>query len=61
MPTGRQTRIRRLVDNSGGVPSPTGTVAPVPASYSQATLAAIISTLVAKLNELVEVEARRPG
>lgn len=47
------TSIAVLTDNSGGTPS--NTIADVPASYTEATLANQIASLAAKINELVAV------
>lgn len=47
------TSITVLTDNSGGTPS--NTIADVPASYTEATLANQIASLAAKINELVAV------
>lgn len=47
------TSITVLTDNSGGTAS--NTIADVPASYTEATLANQIASLAAKINELVAV------
>lgn len=47
------TSITVLTDNSGGTPS--NTIADVPGSYTEATLANQIASLAAKINELVAV------
>lgn len=47
------TNITVLTDNSGGTPS--NTIADVPGSYTEATLANQIASLAAKINELVAV------
>lgn len=54
MPAGRQ-HITKLTDSSGGTASATETVVDVPATYTEATLANQLATIIAKLNELVEV------
>jgi hypothetical protein len=53
MGAGRQ-HIKTLTDSSGGVVSTTDTVVDVPASYTEATLAAQLATIVAKLNEVIK-------
>lgn len=45
--------ITALTDNSGGTPS--NTIADVPTSYTEATLANQIASLAAKINEVVAV------
>lgn len=57
MPAGKQF-IGRLTDSSGGTASATDTVVDVPAAYNEATLANIVATLTAKINELVDVIER---
>lgn len=47
------TSITVLTDNSGGTAS--NTIADIPASYTEATLANQIASLAAKINELVAV------
>lgn len=55
-----RSHIRTLTDNSGGVASGTDTIVDVPAAYTEATLAAQLATIIAKLNELI-VELRERG
>lgn len=49
--TDRIDRIVNLTDNSGGVAS--DTIADVPAAYTEATLAAHIASLTAKVNAIL--------
>ena len=49
--TGAFSGITPLTDNSGGTPS--NTIADVPASYTEATLANQIASIVAKLNAII--------
>ncbi len=56
MPAGRQLTITKLTDNSGGTAS--DTLADVPATYTEATLANQIASLAAKVNELIEIVGR---
>jgi hypothetical protein len=51
--------IGLLTDSSGGTASATDTVVDVPATYTEATLADQIATIVAKLNELIEVVQKK--
>lgn len=51
--------IGLLTDSSGGTVSATDTVVDVPASYTEATLANQLATIVAKLNELIEVVQKK--
>lgn len=47
--------IRDLTNSTGGVVSATDTVVDVPAAYAEATLAAQLATLTAKINEILTV------
>lgn len=56
MPAGRVQDIVALTDNSGGTAS--DTIADVPGTYTEATLANQIASLTAKINELVAAMQR---
>lgn len=58
MPAGR-VRIRLLTDSSGGTASSTDTIVDVPATYTEATLAAQLATLTRKVNEIAKKLGRR--
>jgi hypothetical protein len=60
MPTGRASSVRKLTDSSGGTASATDTIVDVPATYTEATLAAQLATIVRKLNQVIDVLAHRP-
>lgn len=49
--TGALTGVTALTDNSGGTAS--DTIADVPATYTEATLANQIASLTAKINEII--------
>lgn len=59
MGAGKQLDITPLTDNSGGTAS--DTIADVPATYTEATLANQIASMAAKINELIEIVGRKAG
>lgn len=58
MSAGKQF-VGRLTDSTGGTASATDTVVDVPAAYTEATLANQLATIIAKVNELVDVVQRK--
>lgn len=58
MGAGKQLTTK-LTDSSGGTVSTTDTVIDVPATYVEADIAAIVATLTAKVNELVDIVGRQ--
>lgn len=56
---GDRRDIGLITDSSGGTASATDTVVDVPASYTEATLANQLATIIAKVNELIEVVQKK--
>lgn len=58
MPTGKLGTVNRLVNTTGGTPSATFTVVDVPASYTEATLAAQLATIVVAIQQIQDAMAK---
>ena len=56
MPSGRAGQVIRLVDNSGGTASATGTVVDQGAAYAEATIANNLATIIAAVNALIDAQ-----
>ena len=61
MPSGRRLNIRKLTDSTGGTASATDTLVDHTATYSQSATENNVATLRAKINQILDLLARRPG